>query len=170
LRLRRLKRKGCAAVPDVHKSVLVASLDMPCSCPLKVPDISVETANALRQLIRQSKDAYDVFDETQTKLRKVVLRTDVVTQSMSPCDTLLASAEFSSLHRRWLIARIFPSVSLNRAVFAPPAVTPWLVGRITGHLRIRTSHLPFACWCETESRQQCPRRPPNAPTISVSNF
>src|ERR1700691_3427287 len=27
------------------------------------------------------------------------------------------------IHRRWLTARIFPSVSLNHAVFAPPAVT-----------------------------------------------
>src|ERR1035438_991858 len=39
-----------------------------------------------------------------------------------------ANSMTSPIYRRWLIARIFPSVSLNQAVFAPPAVImPFLI-------------------------------------------
>jgi hypothetical protein len=37
---------------------------------MKTIDIPAETANALRELIRQSQEAYAAFDETQKKMRK----------------------------------------------------------------------------------------------------
>ncbi len=37
---------------------------------MKALDISPETANALRQLIRQSQEAYVAFDETQKQMKK----------------------------------------------------------------------------------------------------
>ena len=37
---------------------------------MKAMDISPETANALRELIRQSQEAYVTFDETQKQMKK----------------------------------------------------------------------------------------------------
>jgi hypothetical protein len=37
---------------------------------MKVIDISAETANALRELIRRSQEAYVAFDEAQKKMTK----------------------------------------------------------------------------------------------------
>src|SRR5215470_16328423 len=53
---------------------------------------------------------------------------------------------FDADHSRWAIARMFPSVSLNQAVFAPQAVTMLFLHRQAGHgvlLELHSSRFQF---------------------------